>query len=235
MTNQVCALCSKPVVEGGEFCAFCGAKVIPSGTTSTIDTYIQNKVKLELSDRLKDQNSLVREIGDKAEEIVWKRFNRYSVIFGALLACILGFIAFVGIKSINDVSTSAKNKIEPVVKEAEQRAQAARETVNKTAETANSVKGAVDQLSRDVNAQTKRVADKGGEISKKLETLDAAATNAQKTVSEFWLHRCPTYRANSHSDIVILHLLQTIAKAHFQKPRKVGRDEHWQISSARDR
>ncbi len=182
MADQVCALCSKPLVGGGEFCAFCGAKTVPSSTTSAIDTYIQNKVKLELSDRLKDQNTLVREIGDKAEDVVWKRLQRYSVIFGSLLACILAFIAFVGIKSIDDVSTSAKKQIEPVVKEAEQRAQGAKQTIAEAATKVNSVKASVDQLSRDVDAQTKRVADKGGEISQKLGTLDVAASDAQKAL-----------------------------------------------------
>jgi hypothetical protein len=41
------------------------------------------------------------------------------------------------------------------------------------------VKASLDQLSRDVDAQTKRVAEKGGEISQKLEILDAAANEAQ--------------------------------------------------------
>jgi hypothetical protein len=111
----------KAAVEGGEFCPFCGTKTVPSSTTPAIDTYIHNKVNLELSSRLKDQSGLVREIGDQAEDIVWKRLKRYGVIFGALLSCILGFIAFEGIRTLDDVS----KRIEPVVSADEQRAQAA--------------------------------------------------------------------------------------------------------------
>lgn len=71
-----CAICSKPLVNQGAFCAFCGTKIIPSSTISAIDAYVQDKVNLALSGRLKDQSSLVRELGDKAEDIVWKRINR---------------------------------------------------------------------------------------------------------------------------------------------------------------
>jgi uncharacterized Zn finger protein (UPF0148 family) len=169
--NRTCVLCSKPLAEGWSFCPFCGAEAVPSSTTATIDAYVQNKVDSALSDRLKDQSSLVRELADQAEDVVWKRLKGYGIISGALVACILGIIAFVGFKTLGDVSKT----IEPVVKEAEQRAQAAKRTIDETAKKVDSVKAAVDQLSRDVDTQTKRVADKGGEISQKFDRLDAAA------------------------------------------------------------
>jgi uncharacterized Zn finger protein (UPF0148 family) len=65
MQNTACVTCSKPLVEGGDFCPFCGTKSVPSSTTSAIDTYIQNKVNMEFSSRLKDQGSLVRESATK--------------------------------------------------------------------------------------------------------------------------------------------------------------------------
>jgi uncharacterized Zn finger protein (UPF0148 family) len=167
--NRTCVLCSKPLAEGGVFCPFCGAEAVPSSTTATIDAYVQNKINSALSDRLKDQSSLVRELADQAEDIVWKRLKGYGIISGALVACILGIIAFVGFNTLGDVS----KKIEPIVKAAEQRAQAAKRTIDETAKKVDSVKAAVDQLSRDVDTQTKRVADKGGEISQKFERLDA--------------------------------------------------------------
>jgi hypothetical protein len=37
------------------------------------------------------------------------------------------------------------------------------------------IKAALDKLSGDIDAQTKRVAEKGGEISRKLQSLDATA------------------------------------------------------------
>ena len=138
-----------------------------------------------LSDRLKDQSSLVREIGDKAEDVVWSRFKRYTVIFGVLLTVILGFVAFVGIRTLDDVS----NRIEPVVKAAEQRALVAKQTIEETAIKVDAVKASLDELSRDVDAQTKRAVEASGEISRKLESLETAANEAQK--------RGETYRARS--------------------------------------
>ena len=71
--SDLCKICSKPLVDAREFCPFCGTEILPSSTTSAVDAYIQNKVTFELSNRLKDQSSLVREIGDKAEDVVWRR------------------------------------------------------------------------------------------------------------------------------------------------------------------
>jgi predicted nucleic acid-binding Zn-ribbon protein len=53
-------------------------------------------------------------------------------------------------------------------------------TSEETAARVEAVKDSLDQLSRDVVAQTQRVAEKGGEISEKLDSLDAAANEAQK-------------------------------------------------------
>jgi hypothetical protein len=69
---QKCAVCSRPLEEGWEFCPGCGAKTVPSSTISAIETYIQNKLTLEFSARLKDQSNIVRELADKAEDTVWE-------------------------------------------------------------------------------------------------------------------------------------------------------------------
>jgi hypothetical protein len=179
--NTACIACSRPLVEGGDFCPFCGTKIVSSSTTSAIDSYIQNKVNLELSNRLKDQNSLVREIGDKAEDVVWKRLTRYGMIAGALLARILGFIGFEGFKTLDDV----KKRIDPIVSDAENRAKEAKRTVEEAAKEVVSVKTSLDHLSHDVDTQTKRVTEKSGEISQKLQGFDAAITDAQKRVEAY--------------------------------------------------
>jgi hypothetical protein len=176
MPTEACAACSKSLVEGGDFCPFCGTRRVSLSTTAAIDRHVHNKVNLELSTRLKDQSSLVREIGDKAEDVVWKRLTRYGVMASALLACILGFIGFEGFKTLDDV----KKRIEPVVSAAEQRAQAAKRTSEDTGAKVDLVKGSVDRLAVQVDTQTKRVAERGGEISEKLNRLDAAANEAQK-------------------------------------------------------
>jgi hypothetical protein len=176
MQTETCVACSKPLVGGGDFCPFCGTRSLAASTTAAIDTYIQSKLSLELSNRLRDEAGLVREIGDKAEDVVWKRLKRYGAIFSVLLTCILGFVAFVGVRTLDDVS----KRIEPVVSTAEQRAQAARKTIEETATKVDSVKASVDGLSRDVEAQRKRVAERGSEVSQKLEKLEATADNAEK-------------------------------------------------------
>ena len=70
-----------------------------------------------LADRLKDQSSLVRELGDKIECIVWRRLKHYGALCGIIFALVIGFIAFAGIKTVNDVST----RLEPLVNAAEKR------------------------------------------------------------------------------------------------------------------
>jgi hypothetical protein len=172
MQTETRAACLKPLVDGGDFCAFCGTRRTPLLTTTAIDVYVQNRLNLEMSNRLKDQASLVREIGDKAEDVVWKRLK----LFGALLTVILGFIAFIGIKTLDDIS----KRIEPIISAAEQRAQAAKRTIEETAARVNSVKVSVDQLSTAVDGQKRRVAESGGEIAQKLRGLDATATDAQR-------------------------------------------------------
>jgi hypothetical protein len=182
--RPACVVCSKPLVENGEYCPYCGAEAVSSSSASAIDAYLRKKVDLELSGRLKDQNSLVRELGDKAEDILWNRFKRYSVILGALVAVLLGAIAFVGIKSLNDISA----RIEPIVHDAEERAKAAKQTIELTAARVDSVKTSLDQLSRDAEAQTERVAESSGEISHKLGSLEAAANDAQRKGEGYQLH-----------------------------------------------
>ncbi len=185
--SKNCVACSAPLVEGGKFCPNCGTRVVPASMTSAIDAYIQNKVNQELSSRLKDQDSLVREIGDKAEDVVWRRLKQYGVIIGGSSVIILALIAFVGIKKLGDVQEGVQQavtaRLEPVVSAAEQRAQAAQRTIDTTATRIDAVNASLDRLSHDVDAQTQRVAEKGNEISQKLENLDATANSMSEKLS----------------------------------------------------
>jgi hypothetical protein len=121
---------------------------------------------------------MVRKIADDAEDVVWKRLKHYGFFSGALVTLVVGLFALEGIKTMGD----AKSRVEPIIVAAEQRAQKAKRDIDETAAGVNSVKGSLDQLSRDVDTQTKRYAVKGGEISQKLATLDASATAAQARV-----------------------------------------------------
>jgi uncharacterized protein YceH (UPF0502 family) len=121
---------------------------------STVEACVKARLDEEIAKRLVDQNSIVREIGDKAEDIIWKRLR----FFGVLLAVILAFLGFYGYKTITDVTQAI---------------------VRETAGNVNAVKSQLGQLSTDIDAQTKRVSEKGGEITERLSKLDAAANDAQ--------------------------------------------------------
>jgi uncharacterized protein YoxC/RNA polymerase subunit RPABC4/transcription elongation factor Spt4 len=168
---QICASCSKPLKEEWEFCPFCGAKKLSSSTIATVEIYAKESVNAAIANRLKDQGGVVREIADKIEDRVSNRFKTYFWLFGLLFATIFGFITFLGINTLSGIS----QKIEPVVKDAEQRVQAVRRTIDETSKKVDPVKAAVDRLSSDVDVQTKRVAQKGGEISQKFQNMDTTA------------------------------------------------------------
>jgi uncharacterized Zn finger protein (UPF0148 family) len=78
-------VCSEPLIEGKAFCPSCGAKTVPSSTLSAVEAYIQKRVDEELSTRLRDANSVVRELGDKAETVIWQRLRLASWAFGLFL------------------------------------------------------------------------------------------------------------------------------------------------------
>ena len=147
-------------------------KTVPSSTTSAIDAYIQNKMTLELSARLKDQTSIVRELADKAEDTVWNRLKRYTVILGIGAA----ILAYFGLKPLYDFYY----RIEPMVNAADERIQTVTQTIGRISSEITSLRTAVDRLSSDVDGQTKRVTEKGNEISQKLDSLEVAANEAEK-------------------------------------------------------
>jgi hypothetical protein len=145
---------------------------LPSSATSAIDAYIQNKLTLELSARLKDQTSIVRELADKAEDTVWSRLKRYTVILDIGAA----ILAYFGLKPLYDIY----HQIEPMVNAADQRIQTVTQTIGRISSEITPLRTAVDRLSSDVDGQTKRVTEKGNEISRKLDSLEVAANEAEK-------------------------------------------------------
>ena len=154
---RTCIVCSKPLVEGGEFCPSCGARNPTPVMTTVIDAYVQNRVDQEISDRLKDQTGVVRELGDKAEEVVLKRFKTYMTLFGALVAV----LAFVGIKSVRDL-------LEPVA----QRVETLKPKIDETA-------AKVDDALAAAQSAQKHVSEATAEITHRLDSLSTTATDAQ--------------------------------------------------------
>src|SRR6266550_4140893 len=113
--GNACPKCGDALVKDKPYCPNCGLAVGTPTNRTAIDSYIQAKIDQELSARLKDQSSLVREIGDKAEDVVWARFKRYGWIV-AVLIVILGLW---GVKSIDDaggkIVESARQRVEPLI------------------------------------------------------------------------------------------------------------------------
>lgn len=166
-----CSSCAKPLVEGGAFCPHCGTRRLDGGVASAIDSYVLSRVNAELSTRLKDQNSLVREVGDKAEDIVWRRFRAY---FGAIAVCVAA-IGWLGYKSVSDVQKA----MEPVVRGFWDQVDVAKADMQRVSSQVTAVRQSVDSVSREAEAQKRRVADRGGEVGKKLEALDNAILSAR--------------------------------------------------------
>lgn len=131
-----CSACSKPLVKDASFCAFCGAQVVPPSPAPAIDAYIQKTIDSKLASRLKTETSLVRELADKVEDIVWKRYTRYVIILALLIAVLGASFTFFGVTTSKDVSA----KIDPIVQAAVRRAEAAKDTVEKSAAKVDALK-----------------------------------------------------------------------------------------------
>jgi uncharacterized protein YceH (UPF0502 family) len=151
---RYCLLCKKPLASDAQFCPSCGTRVIDPTMLSTVDVYIRSRLDDEIAKRFVDQNTIAREIGDKAEDTLWKRLRA----FGVLMAVIVAVVGFAGYKTVTDVTQTI---------------------VRDTAGNVDAVKGQLGQLSKEIDAQTKRVSEKGGEITERLSGLDAAANDAQ--------------------------------------------------------
>jgi hypothetical protein len=143
---------------------------------SAIDEYVRQRISAELTSRLTDQKGLVREIADDAEDVVWKRLKRYTIFGTALAAIVAGVLTWEGIKTIGD----ARQRIEPIVREAEQKAQATKRGVDETASTLDSVKSSLNSLAHDV--QTQRVKTLGGGLAEKIGKLEESYRNVETMV-----------------------------------------------------
>jgi uncharacterized Zn finger protein (UPF0148 family) len=150
--TQQCPKCGDALIAEKPFCPNCGLPVGSASNRAAIDHYIQAKIAQELSLRLKDQTSLVRELGDKAEDVVWGRLKRYTWVVGILIF-IFGLWGF---KSIDDAGTKivaeARQRVEPLIQNAETRARAAQTEIGKTADKVSSLNKLVDEKTQALSA-----------------------------------------------------------------------------------
>jgi hypothetical protein len=169
--GNICPKCGDNLIDQKTYCANCGLAVGQGPDRVAIDSYVQAKVNQELSSRLKEQSNLVREIGDKAEDIVWARLKRYGWIITALIV----IIGLWGIKTIDDagkkIVESAGQRVEPLIKSTESRAKSVQDQFTKTADKVNTVKKSIDDLSLTVDGLKKTALQTKGEISQETSSL----------------------------------------------------------------
>jgi hypothetical protein len=168
--TTTCPTCSQPIVTGGNFCAFCGAQLAPVSAGQVTDAAIRRVIDAELATRLQDQNSIVRELGDRAEDVVWRRLRNYTIGVGFLLA-ILGWF---GYSKLSDFSASVNARINPIVEDAVKKANQAAEDIQQSANKAKEIKEKTDSLSTTVQTLTTRVTNGGSDIGKQLAAYQAA-------------------------------------------------------------
>jgi len=178
---NTCLECQQPLHGNAPFCPYCGAAVLSKSQREQVDGYARARVAKELEDRLADENKLVPALGDKVEEIVWKRILRYS----ALLAALLGVLAWFGYSSFKDITGSAKSRLEPIIADAERRAKDTQNQISTTAGEVTATQHEIDDLSKEADAQKRRLDSQSGEAAKKLDSLQKSADRADKLASDY--------------------------------------------------
>lgn len=173
-SSDLCPRCADPLIPGKLYCANCGLAVIALPDRVPIDAYIEAKVGEALARRLVDQTSLVREIGDKAEDVVWARLKRYT--WAVTIALFL--LGLYGITSIQEAKSKivdeARTRLEPVIADTEKRVTSARSEIEKSEIQIGLVKKKLDETSNLADRQSERLTVQGGEIEKKLAGVQEA-------------------------------------------------------------
>ena len=172
--QEQCLECGGPLLAASPFCPHCGAAVLSKSQRAQVDAYVQARVAKELGVRLTEENALVRELGDKVEDLVWKRIWRY----GGLVLALAGVVAWFGYSSFKDITDSARRRLEPIVSSAEERARQAQKDIKVTSDEVHTTKDQIDTLSIEAARQKTRLDSQSGEAATKLAALQRAADKA---------------------------------------------------------
>jgi uncharacterized Zn finger protein (UPF0148 family) len=179
--SSACPSCGQALAQGGSYCPYCGTQVAPITAGVATDALIKKKIDDQIAARLQDQNDLVRELADKVEDVIWKRYTRYAIIVGALIAVIIGALSLFGISNLSDVSA----KIDPIVNDTISKAKTAEQNVTQSAAKAEAIKVGTDRLSASLDAQTKRMTDSTGKIATKRAAFEAAQKQMEAYLARF--------------------------------------------------
>jgi hypothetical protein len=169
------------------FCRYCGFAILPRPQAALADAYITAKIDQLLTARLASDESLVRGIGDKAEDVVMRRLKYYIILIlsgGALLG-------WLGWHSFSDVTESARRRLDPIVTDAVNKAaqvqrdiQATGQMVERTKTEADGTEKKIDGLSTEVDNQRARVESESGEAARKLAGLQQSMEKADKVAND---------------------------------------------------
>jgi hypothetical protein len=192
MDQGKCPKCGDSLVDRKPFCPNCGSPVLVIGDQIAINKYVLSIVSDELSNRLKDQSSLVRELGDKVEEVVRRRIGVYTFIL-AVAAFLTGLWGYNSLNAAKDkITQDAQARIEPTIKKVEARIGEVGNTVSISAEKikeigvkATAQQKILDNVSSVAEAQRRRVLEQSGEIEKKVADFDAASNRAERLSTDF--------------------------------------------------
>ncbi|MFT9222592.1 zinc-ribbon domain-containing protein, partial [Gluconobacter oxydans] len=99
---MICPSCETELPPNATYCPSCGTKVAALTTGAEIDDYVKGRVRQELERKLLDQEVIVTNVADKAEDIIWMRTKRYIFIATPFFCIIIALLGYLGFKTYGE-------------------------------------------------------------------------------------------------------------------------------------
>jgi hypothetical protein len=184
-SENKCPHCSENLITGKLFCPTCGLAIVPPDQKVALDAYITAKVSREIALKTQDQTTMVREIGNRAEDEVWKRITRYTWATGALIF-LAGLYGFTSIRDAKQkIVDEARVRVEPVISDVERRAKGAQEELGDVQRRLPEVTDSLNRTAEMAEQQRKRIEGQGAEVSAKLDSFQKTASRADQLSDGF--------------------------------------------------
>jgi hypothetical protein len=129
---------------------------------------------------LQDQNSLVREMADKIEDVVLRRLKIAAWVIGLTIAVAVACFGLFGIKTFYDIYM----RIQPAITALEQRVETTNQAINEASTKVGETREALNRLSTQVDEQAARLVARNGEISQKLASLDTVEHKVEEITNQ---------------------------------------------------
>ena len=181
-TIPVCTNCSNQLLAGKPYCAACGLLNGAPPDAASMRDYVDRKIAA----LIKDQNSIVRELADKAEDVVTARIKRYTVLTGFFIFIILGLLGFIGFRTLGDLKSSVLQQIQPSVNAIQQQAKALGGTLDDLQKNRiPSITQSLNKVQGDANEQGRRISDAHGKFAESMQSLQTAEAKATADSAAF--------------------------------------------------